>query len=425
MQAAIWQHLEALGSVGSRAVGYPGHDQAARHIRQVFTDLGLKDLQVDEFTRAAPIDDGASLTVDGQVLPLACFWPNLVRTVGTPPGGITGKLFYGGKGYPNDFQGADLSECVVVLDLDCGDHFIQARSLGARAIVFIEPDQAERLLVVGKVLDAPVNIPRYWLGRQAWRTLEPAARQGRSATIHAKMTWKRATASNIFAHLDGLDPAYAAEPIVLMASYDASSAVPALAPGADQACGIATLLWLTEHFSRHPAIRPIWFVAIDAHGLSNGGIEDFVVRHCMRGRTYDDWAANFVKRDPPPRGLQINPALMIDLNLSSSSKAMGTFWDGSGTAGNDWHRNSVIKVGNVFVEQADQMITAGGYPGMQFVSGIRPLQGVTAGRLPAGVHPVRQHDRPQGQAARPGDRDSHGHPAGLGHAPGHALSGQP
>lgn len=200
------------------------------------------------------------------------------------------------------------------------------------------------------------------------------------------MTWQRVRARNIFARVDGRDPDKAGEPIVLMAAYDSSSAVPALSPGADQACAISTLLWLAEHFSRQPAIRPIWFVALDAHGLANGGIEDFVVRHCMNGRTYDDWASNFVKNEPPPRGRQINPVLMVDLNLSSGTKAMGSFWDGSGTAGNDFHRNSIIKVGDVFVEQANTMIEAGGYPGMRFVSGIRPLQGIIwHSYLPTGI----------------------------------------
>jgi len=377
MQAAIWRHMRVLSSVGSRAVGYPGHDEASKYIQKVLTDLGLKDLQVDAIERAAPIDEGASLLVGAQTVPLACFWPNLVRTPGTPPSGIEGRLFYGRKGWPDDFKGVDLSECIVILDFDCGDHYVFARSLGARAILFIEPDRPQHGEAVGKVLDAPVDLPRYWLSKQAWQAIQPAVEHSLTATIHAKMVWRRVTARNIFARVDGRDPAFAHEPIVLMASYDASSAVPAIAPGADEACGISTLLWLAEYFSGQAAIRPIWFVALDAHGLANGGIDDFVIKHCMSGRTYDDWASNFVKYPPPERGRQINPVLMIDLNLSSGTRALGTFWDGSWTASNEWHRNSVIRVGDVFVQQADELLKTQAYPGMQFVSGIRPLQGIT------------------------------------------------
>ena len=369
--------MQVLSSVGSRAVGYPGHDDASRHIQNVFTDLGLKDFQVDQIERTAPIDEGASLKVGDQTVPLACFWPNLVRTPATPPGGIEGKLFYGRKGLPEDFKGVDLGDRIVILDLDSGDRYVLARSLGARAIVFIEPEEPQRGQVVGKVLDAPVNLPRYWLGKQAWKAIAPAVERGESATIRAKMTWKRVTARNIFGRVDGRDPNFAREPIVLMSFYDASSAVPAIAPGADEACGISTLLWLAEYFSHNPAIRPIWFVALDSHGLANGGIDDFVIKHCMSGRTFDDWASNFVKRDSPKRGLQINPVLMLDLPLSSGTKALGTFWDGCGTAGNDFHRNSVIRVGDVFVQQAEELLKSAAYPDMQFVSGIRPLQGVT------------------------------------------------
>lgn len=373
----IWQHMQTFSSLGSRAVGYPGHDEAGRHIESVLRNLGLKDLQADDVILAAPIDEGASLKIAELTVPLACFWPNLVRTPVTPPEGLEGKLFYGRKGYPEDFRGIDLSQCIVILDFDCGDHYILARSLGARAILFIEPDTADRSHAVSKVMDSPVSIPRYWLSKQAWQAIQPAVEQGSSARVHAKMTWKRVTARNIFARLPGRDPKFANEPIVLMSSYDASSVVPAIAPGADQACSISTLLWLAKHFSRNPSLRPIWFVALDAHALSNGGMDDFLVRHCMSGRTYDDWASNFVKRSPPERGLQINPVLMLDLSLASGSRTLGSFWDGSDLASNDFHRNSIIKVGDVFVQQAGDLLKAGDYQDVQFVSGIRPLQGIT------------------------------------------------
>ncbi len=377
MQTTIWRHMEALSSLGSRVVGYPGHEQAGRYITDIFSGLGLKDLTTDEITRVAPIDDGASIRVGDRTYPLASFWPNLVRLPVTPPGGISGKLFYARDGEPERLRGADLSECIVVLDFDCQANFVLARSLGARALLFIEPDEPNRGSATQKVLDAPVDMPRYWLSKEVWQQIRPAVEQEQPATVEASMQWQRVTARNIFGRVDGTDPGRQHEAIVIMAAYDAGSVVPALAPGADAASGISTLLWLAEYFKENPVCRPVWFVALDAHALSNGGIDHFVVTHCMSGRTYDDWVSSFVKYEPPKRGIQINPVLMLDLNLSSGSRALGSFWDGNASAAVDSFRNAIIKVGDVFVQQAAEMIEAGDYPGVDFYSGIRPLQGIT------------------------------------------------
>jgi len=375
VKAAVWGHLQKLASVKSRAVGYPGHEQARRYIKAYFERLGLADLTEDEFERVAPIDKGATLRIsDGTQVELACLWPNLVRTPTTPPDGISGKLFYARDGRPEHLKGVDLSECIVVLDFDCQERFIVIRSLGAKAILFIEPDEPSRAAAVQKVLDAPVNLPRYWLSKEAWKEIRPAAAKGLTATVKAEMTWQRVKAANIFGRVDGRDPAFEDEPIVLMSFYDAGSMVPALAPGADAASGISALLWLAEYFSKRPAIRPIWFVALDSHGLAQGGIDRFVVRNCLSGRAYGEWIGEFLKTVPPERGRQINPALMIGLNLSSGTRAIGTFYDGQGVASDD-HRNAVLNVADAFVERVQPEMLAPA--GVDFYSGVRALKGVT------------------------------------------------
>ena len=43
-----------------------------------------------------PIDDGFTLELDGQSLPIHGVWPNLIRTSTLPEDGIGGPLVYGG-----------------------------------------------------------------------------------------------------------------------------------------------------------------------------------------------------------------------------------------------------------------------------------------------------------------------------------------
>jgi len=375
VKVRLVQHLIRLASVESRALGYPGHEKAAEYITSEFTRLGLVDLQFDEFERAVPVDEGATLTLsDGKRFKLACFWPNLVRTPKTPPEGISGRLFYAADGAPTRLSGVDLSDKIVILDLASEDRYILIRSLGARAIIFVEPDRADRGEFLQKVLDAPVNIPRYWLSQRQWQRLKECLAGNPQARIVARMEWRRVKARNIIARLPGADESLADEPIVLMSWYDASSVVPAVAPGADQASGVAALLWLAEYFSEHRPARPVWFVALDSHALAQGGIDRFVVRHCFAGRTYYDWAGKFISVSPPERGTPIRPKILIDLNLSSGTRVIGPFYDGQGIT-TTFHRDAVLKLGDVILEAVDPAWLE--QTDVKVVSGIRPLGGVT------------------------------------------------
>ena len=67
--------------------------------------------------------------------------------------------------------------------------------------------------------------------------------------------------------------------IVLHAYYDAISCVPSLAPGAENAVSMATLLELTRLFKQHPPRRTVWFLATTSHFEALGGIRAYLQRH--------------------------------------------------------------------------------------------------------------------------------------------------
>jgi ABC-type antimicrobial peptide transport system permease subunit len=66
--------------------------------------------------------------------------------------------------------------------------------------------------------------------------------------------------------------------------YDSMSVVPALAPGAESACGIASLLELARIYKQNPPERTMYFVATSAHHLALQGIREFLENHI------DEWA---------------------------------------------------------------------------------------------------------------------------------------
>ena len=92
------------------------------------------------------------------------------------------------------------------------------------------------------------------------------------------MTWERRVGQNIRGFLEGGDPSLRDELIVLTAYYDSMSIVPAMAPGADPTCGVATLMELARLFSL-PEYRPgysILFVAVDGHFQGLAGMRAFM-----------------------------------------------------------------------------------------------------------------------------------------------------
>jgi len=294
---SVRERVTWFARLGSRVVGYPGHQSAADMIEESLRELGSTYVHRETFQLATPVDQGARLEserLEGAV-PIHPFWPNVIRLVSTLPSGITGELIYVGRGELTDLSGFAITRtatddqgvsqergAVVLIEFNTSFNYLTLRSLGAGAILFIEPpDKALRPHAEATVLAAPLNVPRFWVSRsQADKLLAIAGRrvnpddpqdlrvtEGATVTLHSKMQWKNALARNIVARLDGAVPPIPAgeagksekykdmqdlgrELIVLAAHYDSISVVPSLAPGAEESCGIVMLLELAELLSR-------------------------------------------------------------------------------------------------------------------------------------------------------------------------------
>ena len=183
---------------------------------------------------------------------------------------------------------------VVLIDFNSSTKWINAAMLGAKAVVFIEPETTIRGEAENKFLTVPANIPRFWISRtdaeklltMLGETSDPTSsggeqhKEAREVTVRlsATMTWERRIGQNIRGFLDGGDPALKDELVVITAYYDSMSVVPAIAPGADPTGGIAALLELARIFSKaefRPG-RSILFVAADAHFQGLAGMRAFM-----------------------------------------------------------------------------------------------------------------------------------------------------
>jgi hypothetical protein len=313
--SAIKKHIEFLSSLGSRVTGYPGEKAAADYVEGKFKEIGLQTISTYEFSVVQPMDKGGTIRVlpSGQSFRLYPMWPNLVRTPQTPSSGIRGQLIYAGKCRPYEFNGKPVKDTIVLADFNCGNDWLHAPLLGARAVIFIEPDVTVRGEAEAKFLTLPVDIPRYYISKADASKLLSLMKGGigPEVEVKCKMVWESVKARNIVGYLVGRDPELKNEYIVLQAYYDSMSVVPSISPGATQAVGIAVLLELARLFKANPPRRSLIFAATSGHCETLSGA--LALYNSLIG---------------PLNGVLDRRLLFISLDLSHSTDNMGIFYKG-------------------------------------------------------------------------------------------------
>lgn len=383
---AMAETIRVLSTNGSRVVGYPGERKAADYVESEFTKLfGAENVKTETFEATVPVDKGATLTANGKNYTLYSLWPNLVRTSQLPPEGLSGPLIYAGDARLSSFNGKDVEGSIVLVDFNSGFEWMNAPSLGAKAIVFIEPTSTMRGEAEQKFVSIPLSIPRYYIKRADAAALQAIAlgRRSPQAKLSASMTWDRVPARNFIGVLPGRskDPKMAKQIIVVQAYYDGMSIVPALAPSAESAGGMAGLLQTARTFKKLGNERTIWFVATSAHFLGLQGIRELINNHI------DDWqtpgpfdrlfhtglfGAMFGQMKEPTDPIY----LWAGLDLASQSRGLGIFYKGWFYNVREDTQNLFSDVARVARENNDKVAQVFGYdPKKAFADGVNPVDG--------------------------------------------------
>ena len=379
----IRKTITDLVSFGSRVAGYPGATEAAYYLADRMREIGLEDVEMEEFVSSVPLDEGGELTIldattlASRSIPLYALWPNLVRTSTTPPGGITGKLHYIGNGEWEDFNGIDPAGAVFLMDFNSGVNWQRAALLGGSAVIFAEPDHTTRVDGEEKHLQVPLDFPRFWMKKGSARPLIEYLEAHGAINVRARgrMTWKRLPAYNVFGRITGTHPVLKEEVIVLESYYDSISSVPAVSPGANQASGVAALLEMARYFAAHPPARTVLILATSGHFMSLSGINDFSYRHARISSHFAD------KLEDP-----INIKLFAGIDLSSARDQIGVIYSGVLFGGDSFEKQRFFTpFGRTFMGYAEDVIRRGAFPTGALVNVISPSQGHrTAGFFPAG-----------------------------------------
>jgi len=273
----------SLSKYPSRMVGYPGCEKAAEYVESQFNEIGLDDIDSEDFRVTVPVDEGSKLVIDGQDIPIYALWPNLVRTSHLPPGGMDVHVIDGGGGKLPDFDGKNVTGSAALVDFNSGTEWLNAPRLGARVLLFVEPDNTMRGEGESKFSAIPVSMPRFWISKANAAKVRTLIKAGKAdhAKVFCSMPWEKVRSRNIIGKIEGTDPVLKNQWIVLHASYDGTSVVPSLAPGAESTCGIAGMLELARLFKdpRFAPKRSVMFVATGAHFEGLAGMREFIERH--------------------------------------------------------------------------------------------------------------------------------------------------
>lgn len=331
----IYTHLKTIADAPSRITGSPGEQKARNYILHYLRSLGITDITQQTFSVAVPVTSHASLKMKNeqgasQTIPVYPLWPNLARTCQTPPEGLSGALVDGGDGSEEEMKGIKLRDALVVLDWDSDLAWLSVPEFGGKAIVFRGDSSASRTVTHRKYLTIPADIPRYYVAAEDVPVLDSFLASNPTAKVQCDVQWQKVESANVLAKVcEGTTTTNSIEednaPLIFHAYYDSISIVPGQAPGAEQACGAATLLELTRHLRTLTPARPVYVLFTSGHGQALAGITHFV--HAIR------------------EGDIFRPGLMVALDLSSRSSFYGIFALGGFRAQNEaffTHKYSTI-----------------------------------------------------------------------------------
>ncbi|MEE3234525.1 MAG: FtsX-like permease family protein [Candidatus Latescibacterota bacterium] len=357
--------VEFMAGLNSRITGYPGAEKAADFTEDKLKEFKIGAVNRESFELAVPVDRGGHLTLDGLIdsFQLHGLWPNLVRTTTVPDSGVFGEIVYGRSGSYSDLSGQKIQDNFVLLDFNSWNNWLISASLGARAIIFIEPEEAGRAQANHKFSSAPLDVPRFWLEREQGILLRDLLLEtSYRSKITSRMDWELGQGHNIHVIVPGIDPVLSKETVIIEAYFDGISIVPGLAPSAETSSSIALLLEYARYLKYKKPRRTVVLAATDAHFSGMQGISHFLEQHA---RTHPYYAKKLTK--------PIEPSLFISLDISTQTDQLG-IWNN--TYSYDLKRFFVpfgrrfsdynVQVGSLLGRNSDRSL----------VNGISPIRGM-------------------------------------------------
>jgi hypothetical protein len=182
-----------FAGLGDRFTGSEGNHRAAAYIRERLQAAEPEELDSLDFKVAVRTAGDATLEVNGRSIPLAPLFYNAITPENIPEQGLTGPLLYVGRGELADFNGRSVEGAVVLMEFDSGTNWLNAASLGASALVYINRGTPGRNGFLEKEELSPIQFPCFVLDLDQPATLDfdPAAPGDLQATVRSTIRWQK------------------------------------------------------------------------------------------------------------------------------------------------------------------------------------------------------------------------------------------
>ncbi len=267
----IEETVKLFASFGSRMTGYPGYYKALNYIYSCLRGLGLKVIN-HTYKVLVPIEEEVyveALKPFHIRVKAYALYPNGVNPSPTPPEGFVGPLYYVGRGDLPEFDGKDVKDSIVAMEFNSQDNWLNAAKLGAKAVIFIEPNDTTYYECDKKFLETPLYFPRLYIRRSDWELIKNAT----LVRVVSRVSWKEIEATNLIAVVNGSSPN---DVVVLTAHFDSWSVVPGMARSKAEAIAPALLLEYARYLKDHPPKYTVWIVFLSGHWQALAGAREFV-----------------------------------------------------------------------------------------------------------------------------------------------------
>ncbi|HEB70602.1 MAG TPA: FtsX-like permease family protein [Desulfobulbus sp.] len=280
--SGLQETVRLLASFNDRSVGNDGNRRAAEYIRSRLQAAEPKKSGTIDFLLPILKQDNAALHLAGKTLPLHPLAYNAITPENLAPEGLSGPLIYAGRGELADFNGKKVQGAIVLMEFDSMTNWLNAASLGASALIYINRGISPRSAFAEKEELSPIQFPCFWVEAKQLATILPGGIKEINtspppeATVTGQAAWTTTAVSNLYALFAGTDPDKADQLVVVEAFYDATSFIQGRAPGADEALSIAGLLTLADSLHKTPPTRPFLLLASNGHSMSQAGMRESI-----------------------------------------------------------------------------------------------------------------------------------------------------
>ncbi|MBI5589299.1 MAG: M28 family peptidase [Deltaproteobacteria bacterium] len=276
--------IRAISAFGDRGTGTSGCRSAAEYIKDRFQETGFSEIGAHRYSLPILQQGKSRMAVPdrGITLSLHPFIGNAISPQAIDPQGLKGPLIYAGAGTLTEFNGKSIEGAILLMELDSGKNWIQAASLGAKAVVYVDRGLSSRTWFEEKLELSPIQFPRFWISLEEARNHFGEFETALNGLVfpeirlNSEVRWKEVAAENIYCLIPGRNANLQEELMMIEAFYDSTAYVPGLSPGADEAVSIATLLELARKFKETPPERSVLLVATSGHAQSLAGLRDLV-----------------------------------------------------------------------------------------------------------------------------------------------------